>query len=146
MNRFPKMAVLQRFRAEKLGYSSKLAKAIGIAEATKYAIFKNFALSKRENIEKKLIKTGKVGSSEEFSRMQFDENFKIHFENWWPFVWGKVFKDVDYDLYFSRFDKNVINKLEDWAKSIVDKINLDTLKNEQKFFKQVWIPHRDDEI
>jgi hypothetical protein len=32
---FPKMAALQKFRAIKLGFNKELAKAIGIAEATK---------------------------------------------------------------------------------------------------------------
>jgi len=44
INRFPKMAALQKFRALKLGFDLPTAEAIGIAEATKYAIFKNLSL------------------------------------------------------------------------------------------------------
>ena len=43
INRFPKMAALQKERALKLGYPEDLAEAIGIAEALKYAIFKRIA-------------------------------------------------------------------------------------------------------
>ncbi len=43
VNRFPKMAALQKYRALKLGYPEDLAEAIGIAEALKYAIFKRLA-------------------------------------------------------------------------------------------------------
>ena len=140
------MAVLQKYRALKLWYDEKLAKAIGIAEATKYAIFKNFALSRRENIEKKLISTWKIFSYEEIKSMNFDDNFKIHLKDGWPFVWGKIFKDVDYDRYFSRFPEDVVEKLENWWKSIIDNVNESLLKNESKFFNNVWKKVRDEEI
>ena len=48
VNRFPKMAALQKFRALKLGYPEELAEAIGIAEAVKYAIFKNLYRFRKE--------------------------------------------------------------------------------------------------
>ena len=146
INRYPKMAVLQKYRALKLWYDEKLAKAIWIAEATKYAIFKNFALSRRENIEKKLISTWKVSSYEEVKSMNFDDNFKIHLKDGWPFVWGKIFKDVDYDRYFSRFPEDVVEKLENWWRLIIDNVDESLLKNESKFFNNVWKKVRDEEI
>jgi hypothetical protein len=146
INRFPKMAVLQKYRALKLWYPENLAKAIWIAEATKYAIFKNLALSKRENIEKKLVSTGKVKSYEELQKLKFDDVFKIHFKDWRPFVWWKIFKDTDYDRYFSRFTDEINERLENWAKDIIENVNDEILKNEQKFFKEVWVKVRDNEI
>ncbi len=146
INRFPKMAALQRFRAEKLGYPQDLAKAIWIAEATKYAIFKNFALSKKESIEKKLINTGKVKNYEELNNLNFDENFKIHFKNNLPFVGWKLFKPEDYDKYFKKFTPEITNQIENWAKNIIHQTPEEILKNESKFFNQVWKKVRDDQI
>jgi hypothetical protein len=146
INRFPKMAVLQKYRALKLWYPEDLAKAIWIAEATKYAIFKNLALSKRENIEKKLISTGKVQSVKEIEQLSFDDNFKIHLKDWWPFVGWKIFKDVDYDRYFSRFWDDILERLENWAKNIIENVDKNLLKNESKFFNNVWKKVRDEEI
>ena len=146
INRFPKMAVLQRFRAEKLWYEPKLAKAIGIWEATKYAIFKNFALSRRENIEKKLISSWKVSSEKEVSTLNFDDNFKIHLKNSWPFIWWKIFTDQDYDRYFSRFSPEINERLETWARNIISSVDEALLENESKFFNQVWKKVRDEEI
>ena len=140
------MAVLQRVRAEKLWYDPKLAKAIGIAEATKYAIFKNLALSKRVSIEQKLINTGKVKSEKELENLGFDDIFKIHYKNGNPFVWGKIFTESDYEHYFSRFDENIHNTLLDWARRIIETVPEEILKNENKFFNQVWKKHRDEEI
>jgi len=147
LNRFPKMVVLQRVRAEKLGYKPEEAKAIWMAEATKYAIFKNLALSRRSSIEDKLLKTWKVKSRQELENMQFDDIFKIHYKDWKPFVWGRVFTALDYDRYFSRYwDIPVEQKLYDRAQNILRDVPEDILKNEQKFFNHVWKIHRDDII
>jgi len=140
------MAVLQKLRAEKLGYNKDLAKAIWIAEATKYAIFKNIWWFTRKTIEKKLIDTGKIQTYKDFEKMNFDENFKLHFKDWWPFVWGKIFTPANYDTYFHKFSPDILERLEAWWKQVLQDIPEEILKNESKFFNQVWKPHRDDEI
>ena len=146
LNRFPKMAVLQKARAEKLWFDEKKAKAIGMAEATKYAIFKNLALSKRKSIEDKLLETWKVKNKQELEQLKFDDIFKIHYKDEWPFVWGRIFTDKEYDRYFSRFPEELRKKLENWAKEIIDTVPEELLKNEQKFFKEVWVKVRDENI
>jgi len=140
------MAVLQKYRALKLWYPEDIAKAIWMAEATKYAIFKNMALSKRENIEKKLLSSGKVKSKQDLEQMDFDENFKIHFKDWWPFVWGKIFTPDRYDYYFATYPQSLRQKLEQWASNIINNTDENLLKNEQKFFNQVWKNVRDQNI
>ena len=140
------MAVLQKLRAEKLGYNQDLAKAIWIAEATKYAIFKNIWWFTRKTIEKKLVDTGKVQTYKDLEKMNFDENFKLHFKDWWPFVWWKIFIPANYDTYFHKFTPDVLEKLDAWWKQVLQDVPDEILKNESKFFNQVWKLHRDDEI
>lgn len=146
LNRFPKMMVLQRYRAEQLWYPVDLAKAIWIAEATKYAIFKNFALSKRENIEKKLIATWKVENEKQLQQYNFDNIFKIHLKDNKPFVGGKIFSEQDYERYMLKFDEKTRKSLEKWGQKIIENTPEELLENENKFFNLVWKKHRDEDI
>jgi len=143
INRFPKMAALQYKRALNLGFEDKIAKALGIAEATKYAIFKNLSQRKRveaekEAVEKKLQKPKTELDSETF------EVFKLHALNGWPFVKDKIYTDEDYDKYFQRWGEDVKKLIEDWAENIVNSCDEKVLKSENKFFNECWKPHRDE--
>ncbi len=142
VNRFPKMAALQKYRALKLGYPEDLAEAIGIAEALKYAIFKKLAHSERKYHEEEEKK------KKEEMNLDWDKFkiFKLASYNGLPFVAGKVETPEDYkkEIYFKWGDTG--KKIEEWAKHIIEKVPEDYLKNEQKFFKEVWVPHRDDPI
>ncbi|NPA58762.1 MAG: hypothetical protein GXN94_05665 [Aquificae bacterium] len=144
VNRFPKMAALQKYRALKLGYPEELAEAIGIAEALKYAIFKRIAQSDKkyeEAEEKKKAETEKELDWETF------KTFKLAAVEGMPFVGGKVETPQDYrKAVFDRFGEEGGRKIEEWAKGIIEKTPESYLTNEQKFFKQVWVPHRDEPI
>ena len=143
VNRFPKMAALQKFRAIKLGYPEDLAEAIGIAEALKYAIFKRLAHSERKYHEEE--------EKKKKPEIQLDWDtfkiFKLASYNGMPFVAGKVETPEDYkkEIYW-KWGERTGKKIESWAKNIIEKVPEDFLKNEQKFFKEVWVPHRDEPI
>lgn len=143
VNRFPKMAALQKYRALKLGYPEDLAEAIGIAEALKYAIFKRLAHSERRyhEEEEKRKKKGEQLDWETF------KTFKLAAYNGWPYVAGKVETPEEYkkNIYW-RFGEKGGEKIEQWAENIIKKVPEEYLKNEQKFFREVWVPHRDDPI
>jgi hypothetical protein len=142
INRFPKMAALQRFRAEKLGYDENIAKAIGIAEATKYAIFKNLSYRRRVESEKEQVKKiylGKKNLDEETFKI-----FKLQALDGLPFVGNKIYTAEDYDRYFSRFDEKIKETIEDWAKNLIETCDKNVLENETKFFNLCWKPHRDE--
>ncbi len=143
INRFPKMAALQKFRAMKLGYSEDIAEAVGIAEALKYAIFKRLAHSPtryREEEEKK----AKYPENIDWERFKI---FKLAAYQNKPFVAGKVLTSEDYKKeIFGKWGEEIGKKIEEWAKNIIDKTPKEFLENEQKFFREVWVPHRDDEI
>ena len=143
VNRFPKMAALQKFRAIKLGYPEDLAEAIGIAEALKYAIFKRRSYSERkyrreeEQREKKEIP------------LDWDtfKIFRLASYKGKPFVAGKVETQENYKKeIFGKWGEKTGKKIENWAKSIIGKVPEEYLRDEQKFFKKVWVPHRDDQI
>jgi hypothetical protein len=143
INRFPKMAALQKYRALKLGYPKDLAEAIGIAEALKYAIFKRLAHSERKYHQEE--------EKKKKPEMELDwdsfKTFKIAAYNGWPIVAGKVETPEDYEKeIFWKWGEETGKKIEQWAKRIIDKVPEEYLKNEQKFFKEVWVPHRDEEI
>ena len=144
VNRFPKMAALQKYRALRLGYSEDIAEAIGIAEALKYAIFKRLAHSERryrEIEEKRKRKEIKSLDWEKF------KTFKLASYSGWPYVAGKVESPEDYKKsIFWRFGQEGGKKIEQWAQKIIKQVPESYLKNEQKFFREVWVPHRDDPV
>jgi len=143
VNRFPKMAALQKYRALKLGYPEELAEAIGIAEALKYAIFKRLAHSEgryKEEEEKKKKEKEKLD-------WETFKLFKLASLNGLPYVAGKVETAEDYKKnVYRRFGEEGGKKIEEWAKRIIEKVPENYLKNEQKFFREVWVPHRDDPV
>jgi len=148
VNRFPKMAALQKFRALKLGYPEDIAEAVGIAEATKYAIFKNLHRLKRSGKEEEAEKLApEYGSEREKLDWKTFETFKLAAKNGKPFVGGKVFTAEDYKRkVLDRWGPEGGKKIEEWAKKIIEETPEELLKNEQKFFNKVWKPHRDDPV
>jgi len=144
VNRFPKMAALQKYRALKLGYPEDIAEAIGIAEALKYAIFKRLAHSERRYREEEEKRKKKEIGSLDWDRFKI---FKLASYNGWPYVAGKVETPEEYRKnVFWRFGEEGGKKIEEWAEKIIQKVPEDYLKNEQKFFREVWIPNRDEPL
>ena len=143
INRFPKMAALQKFRAIKLGFDKDIAEAIGIAEATKYAIFKNLSYKRRVEKEKEeVFKTYK--GAKELDNKTF-EIFKLQALDGLPYVGGKVYTSDDYKrAIFIRFGDEVGEKIEKWAQNIINSCDEKVLKSENKFFNECWKPHRDE--
>ena len=148
VNRFPKMAALQKFRALKLGYPEELAEAIGIAEATKYAIFKNLNLYKRQGKTEEIERLApEYASEKEKLDWKTFETFKLAAKDGKPYVGGKVFTSKDYKRkVIERWNPEVGKLIEDWARKVIEETPEDILRNEQKFFNKVWKPHRDDPI
>jgi len=143
INRFPKMAALQKFRAIKLGFNENIAEAIGIAEATKYAIFKNLSYSKRVAKEKEEIFKEYKGKKE-LDDKTF-EIFKLQAFEGLPYVGGKVYISDDYKrAVFLKFGEEIGKKIEKWAGNIIKNCDEDILKKESKFFNECWKPHRDE--
>ncbi|NPA53628.1 MAG: hypothetical protein GXO21_03060 [Aquificae bacterium] len=143
INRFPKMAALQKERALKLGYPEDLAEAIGIAEALKYAIFKRIAQTgtKYKDEEEKKSKETQTLDWEKF------KIFKLASKDGWPYVAGSIKTPEDYKKeIFQKWGEETGKKIEEWAKNIIQQTPEEYLKDEQKFFKKVWVPHRDEEI
>ncbi|GAB6073546.1 hypothetical protein [Nautilia lithotrophica] len=143
INRFPKMAALQKFRALKLGFDNLTAEAIGIAEATKYAIFKNLSHKKRIAQEKEEIKKQYMG------KKTLDEEtfavFKLQALDGLPYVGGKIYTTEDYKkALFLRFGEKIGSQIEEWAKNIIHNCDEKTLKSENRFFNECWKPHRDE--
>ena len=147
VNRFPKMAALQKFRALKLGYPKDITEAIGIAEATKYAIFKNLHMLKRSGKEEETNKLApEYGSEKEKLDWKSFEIFKLAAKNGKPYVGGKIFTSNDYyNKIINKWGKES-KKIESWAKKIIEETPEDILRNEEKFFNKVWKIHRDDVI
>ena len=142
MNRFPKMAYLQYARACQLDYPVWQAKAIGMAEAKKYAMFKNARYVP-------VPRNKKTSSRKSLLYLLYKENphFKLFVDNeGYPVVGKQRVTDEDFDKYMKRFDFRTIRRLEAWAFSIVKPLRREILENESKFFNHVWKPHRDDEI
>jgi len=143
INRFPKMAALQKFRALKLGFDEDLAEAIGIAEATKYAIFKNLSYKKR--VEKEKEEVFKKYKGEKNLDDKTFEIFKLQALDSLPYVGGKVYTSEDYKrAVFLRFGEEIGKKIEEWAKNIIDSCDEVVLRRESKFFNECWKPHRDE--
>jgi len=141
INRFPKMAALQKERAIALGFDEDIAKAIGIAEATKYAIFKNLSYKRRVVKEKETVQ-------KEYKGKTLDEEtfkiFKLQAVDGWPIVGDKIYTNEDYDRYFLRFPEEVKQKIEEWARNIIKRCDKEILEKENKFFNECWKPHRDE--
>jgi len=103
INRFPKMAALQYKRALKLGFDEEIAKAIGIAEATKYAIFKNLSYKKRAVKEKETVQKeyqGKKALDEETFKI-----FKLQAVDGLPIVGDKIYTSEDYERYLFKISR-----------------------------------------
>ncbi len=143
INRFPKMAALQYKRALRLGFDEPHAKAIGIAEATKYAIFKNLSYKRRVATEKEAV-VKKYKKPETLLDTTTYEIFKLQALDGWPFVGDKIYTDEDYDKYFMKWGDEVKSKIEEWAEEIIKKCDEKVLKSENKFFNECWKPHRDE--
>ncbi|NPB04788.1 MAG: hypothetical protein GXO08_00165 [Aquificae bacterium] len=148
VNRFPKMAALQKFRALRLGYPEELAEAIGVAEAVKYAIFKNLHRLKRQGKEEEAEKLApEYGSQKETLDWKTFELFKLAAKEGKPFVGGRTYTAADYRRQvIERFGEEVGRKIEEWARRLVEQTPEELLRNEQKFFNKVWKVHRDDPI
>ena len=139
LNRFPKMAVLQKERAVKLGFGTEFAKAIGFAEAKKYAIFsrrgEGYTSRKKSKNSKNYISNN---SLREFRLALGNSGF--------PVVANQTITSKDYDDYMRRFDLSTLQALEAWAQNLLEKTPSEVLRNETKFFNNVWKLHRDDNI
>ena len=142
------MAALQKFRALKLGYPPEVAEAVGIAEAVKYAIFKNLHTLKRQGKEEEAEKLApEYGSEKEKLDWKTFEVFKLAAKNGKPYVGGRVYTSADYKRkVLLKWGDEGGKLIEDWAKRIIEQTPEELLKNEQKFFNKVWKPHRDDPI
>ncbi len=146
ISRFPKMMALQRFRAQKLGFDEEPAKAIWIAQATKYAIFKNVSAAPRSAKKSEQSKVKAVPKPTDLDWEQF-KVFGLASKKWKPFVGGKVYSSQDYDRYWlGRFEPKTAEAVEKWAQGLIEQVPKEILENEQKFFNNVWKAHRDDEI
>ena len=139
IGRFPKMMVLQYERAKALGYNENNAKAIGYAQALKYAIFKNTSRIR--------IPTHKFQSkSSKAQNFEVHPIFKLYMIAGMPYVGGKIVKPEKFDFELNkRFVPGLGEVLKNWAKEIISHTPKEILENEQKFFKNVWIKVRDDQ-
>ncbi len=142
INRFPKMAALQYERALRLGFDELHAKAVGIAEATKYAIFKNLSHKKRVATEKEAV-VKKYKKQESALDTTTYEVFKLQALDGWPFVGDKIYTDEDYDRYFQKWG-DVKRIIEKWANDIIKNCDEKILRSENKFFNECWKSHRDE--
>ena len=137
------MAALQKFRALRLGYPEEEAEAIGIAQATKYAIFKNLHLYGRRT-ERAAASWAKKGRPLDLEKYKI---FQLAALDGRPFVGGRTYTAEDYKrALFLRYGEETAKKIEDWAQKIIEATPEDWLKDERKFFKNVWVVHRDDAI
>jgi len=139
LNRFPKMAVLQKERAVKLGFGTEFAKAIGFAEAKKYAIFSrrggDYTSRKKSKNNKSYISSNSL------------QEFRLTLDNsGFPIVANQTITSKDYDDYMRRFDLSTLQALEAWAQKLLEKTPSEVLRNETRFFNNVWKLHRDDNI
>ena len=142
INRFPKMAALQKERAKRLGYDEGMAKIIGYAQAKKYAIFKNkaFAMPKKKGRGKKagyVIPEGKPWTVDPVFKLYIDKDYKV------PVVGGTRVTVRDYEKALAKFEPKVQRIIEKWAAKIIATVPEEILKNESKFFNKVWKVVRD---
>ncbi len=143
VGRFPKMAALQKFRALALGYPVEEAEAIGIAQATKYAIFKNLHVygRRRRREAAAWARRGRPLDLEKYA------TFQLAALDGRPFVGGRTFSAEDYRrALFLRYGEETARRIEAWAEDLVKATPREVLEDERKFFRYVWLPHRDDPV
>ncbi len=142
INRFPKMAALQKHRAMALGFDEELAEAIGIAEATKYAIFKNLSFKRQKERQSAAAREAKLPPLD-------DETFalfKLQAAGGLPFVGHRVYTAEDYKkALYGRFGEEAAKAIEAWARHIIEGCDEETLQKESRFFERCWKPHRDED-
>ena len=139
ISRFPKMMVLQYERAKSLGFNEEMAQAIGYAQALKYAIFK------RSFFRGKIFSNSSPTQGKSH-QVKVNKTFQLYFKNGYPFVGKKIVKDDDFrkEVYKKFGEKYIFEIVRKWAENIVKSCPKEILENEQKFFKLVWVPHRDE--
>ncbi len=124
-----------------LGYEEKLAEAIGIAEATKYAIFKNLSYKRRKEQEMEAAKRAKLPPLDE----ETFAIFKLQALDGLPFVGHRTYSSEDYQrAIFLRWGEEVAKAIEKWAQAIIQYCPNEVLENERKFFEECWKRHRDE--
>jgi len=144
LNRFPKMMILQYVRAKKLGYSEEQAKAIGYAEAFKYAIFKTKrAYFSNPNQTKSKNKKGQQSLSP--SELKVNEIFQLYFKKNMPYVGGKLIKEFDFEkeLIKKQITQEVLSNIVEFYNRVLEKVGMGLIKQESKFFNKVWKVIRD---
>jgi len=139
VGRFPKMAALQKFRALALGYPVEEAEAIGIAQATKYAIFKNLHVygRRRRREAAAWARRGRPLDLEKYA------TFQLAALDGRPFVGGRTFYRR---ALFLRYGEETARRIEAWAEDLIKATPREVLEDERKFFRYVWLPHRDDPV
>lgn len=156
IGRFPKMVVLQYARAKRLGYKENLARAFGYAVAQKYAIFKNTS-NKNKKKNRKIFNNKwftdnikeNIAQLEHRKDIEYqkDQIFKISISsNKYPVVKDVEITEQDFNKYLSKFNQEILNNLGHWASKIVFEYDEKVLRNENKFFNEVWKKHRDDKL
>ncbi len=141
--RFPKMAILHKYRALKLGYEPNLAEAIGIAQATKYTIFKHVSYSRQKEKEYQYIVEKLNRKAEELEEISL-KDFDLQALDGFPFVGHKSFSSQDYQrAVFGSLDEESLHILEEWAKEVVENCTLEQLKDEKRFFYECWLPNEE---
>ena len=139
------MVVLQKERAMKLGYAENMAKAIGYAEAKKYAIFKNRTSYKKKSTGVKL--SNKKTNKKDIPTFDMLKEFRLPLSReGLPVIAGQPVTERDYDNYMYRFNEKELMAIENWARDLVENASERDLTTETRFFNYIWKPHRDDEI
>ena len=142
VGRFPKMAALQKYRALALGYPEEEAEAIGIAQATKYAIFKNLHVYGRRR-EREAASWARKGRPLDYEKYAV---FQLAALDGRPFVGGRTYTAEDYRRALLRYGEETARRIEAWAKDLIEATPRDVLEDERKFYRYVWLPHRDDPV
>ena len=149
VNRFPKMAAIQRARAQALGYDEEMSKMIGIAQAKKYAIFKAraYAMPRRRRGGRGRGRGQGDWDIPQDRPWKVDPVFKlyVHKENGLPIVAGEIPTPEDYDRALAKFPEEVRDAIEAWAETIVDHTPIEDLVDESRFFNRVWKVVRDQD-
>ena len=137
------MAALQKYRALALGYPEEEAEAIGIAQATKYAIFKNLHVSgqRRRREARAQARRGRPLDLETYAL------FQLAALDGRPFVGGRTYTAEDYKrALFLRYGEATARRIEAWAKNLIRTVPREVLEDERTFFRTVWLQHRDDPV
>jgi hypothetical protein len=142
------MVILQYLRAKELGYPENIAKAIGYAQALKYAIFKNTTRRKRTTSTKQISSTKNNGSNNN-KNIEVNKTFRITFDinKNYPVLSNKLITEKDFEEYFKSFGEEILNRLLTWGVNIINQIdNRKDLEIETRFFNNVWKMVRDEEV